>query len=36
MVDKNNPAANASGHQTFKEAVCIDVARVYDSCSEVQ
>jgi hypothetical protein len=34
MVDKNNPAANASGHQTFKEAVCIDVARVYDSCSD--
>lgn len=34
MVDKNNSAANTSGHQTFKEAVCIDVARVYDSCSE--
>jgi hypothetical protein len=34
MVDKNNSAANVSGHQTFKEAVCIDVARVYDSCSD--
>jgi hypothetical protein len=34
MVDKNISAAGASGHQTFKEAVCIDVARVYDSCSD--
>ena len=34
MVDKNISSAGASGHQTFKEAVCIDVARVYDSCSD--
>lgn len=34
MADRNSPAAGASGHQTFKEAVCIDVARVYDSCSD--
>lgn len=34
MADKNNTVASTAGHQTFKEAVCIDVARVYDSCSD--
>lgn len=34
MVDRNNAPQNTSGHETFKEAVCIDVARVYDSCSD--
>ncbi|MDR3644169.1 MAG: hypothetical protein P4M02_03745 [Clostridia bacterium] len=34
MADsKASPAVN-SGHQTFKEAVCIDAKRVYDSCSD--
>ena len=33
MVDSKVSPAN-SGHQTFKEAVCIDAARVYDSCSD--
>lgn len=36
MAERNNNAAAAStsGHETFKEAVCIDVARIYDSCSD--
>jgi hypothetical protein len=34
MVDSKVSPANNGGHQTFKEAVCIDVARVYDSCSD--
>jgi hypothetical protein len=35
MADsKGAPAAVAGGHQTFKEAVCIDAKRVYDSCSD--
>ena len=34
MVDSRVSSANAGGHQTFKEAVCIDAARVYDSCSD--
>lgn len=34
MVDSRVSPANAGGHQTFKEAVCIDAARVYDSCSD--
>ena len=35
MVDsKTSPSSNAGGHQTFKEAVCIDAGRVYDSCSD--
>lgn len=35
MADNRAPsAAAASGHQTFKEAVCIDAKRVYDSCSD--
>ena len=34
MVDSKVSPANNSGHQTFKEAVCIDTARVYDSCSD--
>lgn len=34
MADcKASPAVNG-GHQTFKEAVCVDVKRVYDSCSD--
>ena len=34
MADsKVSPAVNG-GHQTFKEAVCIDAKRVYDSCSD--
>lgn len=34
MVDSKVSPANTGGHQTFKEAVCIDAARVYDSCSD--
>jgi hypothetical protein len=34
MADRNNAAQNANAHDTFKEAVCIDVARIYDSCSD--
>lgn len=35
MADNKASSAAAAGeHQTFKEAVCIDVARVYDSCSD--
>jgi hypothetical protein len=34
MVDSKVSPANSGGHQTFKEAVCIDTARVYDSCSD--
>lgn len=34
MVDSRVSPANSGGHQTFKEAVCIDAARVYDSCSD--
>lgn len=35
MADNRAPsAASGSGHQTFKEAVCIDAKRVYDSCSD--
>lgn len=30
---KASPASNG-GHKTFKEAVCIDTPRVYDSCSD--
>lgn len=35
MADCKGAAAAAGGaHQTFKEAVCIDAKRVYDSCSD--
>lgn len=34
MVDSRVSPAGAGGRQTFKEAVCIDAARVYDSCSD--
>jgi hypothetical protein len=35
MADnKFSSASNAGEHQTFKEAVCIDAGRVYDSCSD--
>ena len=34
MADCKATPASVGGHQTFKEAVCIDAKRVYDSCSD--
>jgi len=34
MADSKVSPVQQSGHQTFKEAVCIDAERVYDSCSD--
>lgn len=30
----NYTQLNAEGYDNFKEAVCIDVSRIYDSCSD--
>ena len=34
MAESKAYANTASGHNTFKEAVCIDAGRIYDSCSD--
>lgn len=34
MAETRNTNNAASSHSNFKEAVCIDAGRIYDSCSE--
>lgn len=34
MADSKAFSSAASTHSNFKEAVCIDAGRIYDSCSE--
>lgn len=36
MAETRNISPAASSHSNFKEAVCIDAGRIYDSCSEKQ
>lgn len=36
MAENKSFATCASATNTFKEAVCIDAGRIYDSCSELQ
>lgn len=33
---KSNSSNNCGGASQFKEAVCIDTKRIYDSCSAIQ
>ena len=35
-MDENNFVSTGCASNCFKEAVCIDAMRVYDSCSEAQ
>ncbi|MEM1485348.1 hypothetical protein V6615_10780 [Oscillospiraceae bacterium PP1C4] len=34
MVDQKTAPVSATGANCFKEAVCIDAGRIYDSCTE--
>ena len=34
MVDKNCSPLGSAGSNCFKEAVCIDAGRIFDSCSD--
>lgn len=34
MANTNYTQLNDNGSDCFKEAVCVDVGRIYDSCSD--
>lgn len=35
MAEQRNAPVNATGANCFKEAVCIDAGRIFDSCTDV-